>query len=1124
MRKILLLNLLFFLFILPVVKSQIILPQNGVAYTEDFNSLGTLGTTNLPTNWKMTAAGVSTVSYTDVNNLTQVNIAASSGSPTTGGRYNWGSSASERSIGFMTSGGYANPNSIMTAFVNKAATALNKVTISFNIKRYRTNVSNASVQFYYSLDGTTWVAVSSGEVLTTELPTGANTYSFASPLTVSKSFSITSLDIQPEDKIYFRWNFNTTGSNSQGIGLDDFIITPTYRNPTDPLISATSSSLAFGNQGINISSNEKSFTLNYTYLDGTNIALNTNAPFYISKTSGGNFLTNLSYTQAELNGTNTTVYVKYLPTVIGSSADNITISGGGISNNLTIALSGFGVLPNNTSFNFENCTPANSTTLSEGFIQYSVTGPQTWACTTSYGHDLNDPTGKASTGNAVQINGGTTSSSTENEDWLISPSMDLSSMNYPLLSFWSRTDFNGPVLQLKVSTNYTGSGDPKLATWVDLDGRFPEILSNTWTKSQNIDLSNFKTTGVYIAFVYTSTTSNPPNGARWTIDDIDITNSSTPAPLEVNLLASSINFGYQAPGASSPEKTFKFSATSTTDNVVLTAPANFSISKTSGGSFSQNISYTSAEVNGKTTTVYTQFTPNTANINYNQNLTLSTTGITDKNLNLTGNSFNTTNTLEVVNWNIEWFGSTVSGQGPTDVTKQAQNVRTVFNNINADIYGLAEVVDTLLFRNTVLPPGYNVIFSDFGSYADDKTSSGYDGTQKLAFVYRTDIIKPKNWYGVLRDTYYPNNLSNNAAGSPFKNWSSGRFPFLMEAKVLINGAEETIYFIQIHAKANTGDLIDSYDRRKGGAIQLKQYIDANLADKKVIILGDFNDVLNPDKTIAPMPANTPTSYIDITSDNTNYVPITLPLSLAGKRSTVSFNTVIDNVIINKNLNNNYLINTAEVLDNVATLVTSYGTTTTDHYPIQTRYFFEPTPLNVNFVSFIATTNKNVVNLKWSTATETNNSYFTIERSVDGKKFTSIKTITGAGNSNEPKSYATIDNNAPKGTIYYRLKQTDFNNDYTYYPEVKSVNIFGTEAFSVYPNPVKNQLFLNYESTSTNDKLVMSGVDGKVILTATGTNEQITSKVNSKLNTLTTGVYILKLTTGNKTYQSKLIKQ
>ncbi|QKG54418.1 T9SS type A sorting domain-containing protein [Hymenobacter sp. BRD67] len=71
----------------------------------------------------------------------------------------------------------------------------------------------------------------------------------------------------------------------------------------------------------------------------------------------------------------------------------------------------------------------------------------------------------------------------------------------------------------------------------------------------------------------------------------------------------------------------------------------------------------------------------------------------------------------------------------------------------------------------------------------------------------------------------------------------------------------------------------------------------------------------------------------------SYLPITLPLAQAGLQSTASFKTVIDNVIANKNMAPYYLNGTAAVRTDVAAQIASYSTTTSDHYPVFSRYTF-----------------------------------------------------------------------------------------------------------------------------------------------------------------------------------------
>ena len=88
-------------------------------------------------------------------------------------------------------------------------------------------------------------------------------------------------------------------------------------------------------------------------------------------------------------------------------------------------------------------------------------------------------------------------------------------------------------------------------------------------------------------------------------------------------------------------------------------------------------------------------------------------------------------------------------------------------------------------------------------------------------------------------------------------------------------------------------------------------------------------------------------------------------------------------------------------------------------------------LPVEIINFNATSDNDHIDLTWSTASENNNDYFTIEKSNDGINFESLANIDGAGNSNTLINYSYIDKNPFEGLNYYRLKQTDFNGNFIY---------------------------------------------------------------------------------------------
>ena len=114
---------------------------------------------------------------------------------------------------------------------------------------------------------------------------------------------------------------------------------------------------------------------------------------------------------------------------------------------------------------------------------------------------------------------------------------------------------------------------------------------------------------------------------------------------------------------------------------------------------------------------------------------------------------------------------------------------------------------------------------------------------------------------------------------------------------------------------------------------------------------------------------------------------------------------------------------------------SLGTTTFSRPNIRFS-FFNNNPLPINLISFegslLPSSNESLVELQWETASEHNNDYYTIHRSLDGISWDIIASVDGAGNSTEKISYSTLDRNLSKSLnsefVYYRLSQTDFDGE------------------------------------------------------------------------------------------------
>lgn len=135
-----------------------------------------------------------------------------------------------------------------------------------------------------------------------------------------------------------------------------------------------------------------------------------------------------------------------------------------------------------------------------------------------------------------------------------------------------------------------------------------------------------------------------------------------------------------------------------------------------------------------------------------------------------------------------------------------------------------------------------------------------------------------------------------------------------------------------------------------------------------------------------------------------------------------------------------------------------------------------TPLPVELLSFAATCdNITKVILTWTTASETNNSHFVIEKSYDGFNFIALTSIDGAGNSNSKLDYLYIDTETRiNETVYYRLHQVDFDGKSSYSNVVAAACNNPQNSILIQPNPaaenVEVMIYGDYHHYSITDML------------------------------------------------------
>ncbi|EMR02768.1 beta strand repeat-containing protein [Cesiribacter andamanensis] len=230
-------TLAFFFFLSISVQAQINI-SNEALVTENFDGLAGSSSASLPAGWKMSGAGLGNIaSWSAGTNVTTVSQQASNGSPSAAGRYNWGTSAGlDRAIGFMTDGSYPSPNAVLAHFRNNTGAPISSVTLTFQLERYRVNTSAFTLSLASSLDGTAWTERPEGTISSAVFSPAGSAYTFSSPRTVYKTVTISGLSIPDNGDFYLRWLFTSSGTDAQGIGLDNVTLTA---GDGSPAVSAT---------------------------------------------------------------------------------------------------------------------------------------------------------------------------------------------------------------------------------------------------------------------------------------------------------------------------------------------------------------------------------------------------------------------------------------------------------------------------------------------------------------------------------------------------------------------------------------------------------------------------------------------------------------------------------------------------------------------------------------------------------------------------------------------------------------------------------------------------------------------------------------------------------------------
>ena len=171
--------------------------------------------------------------------------------------------------------------------------------------------------------------------------------------------------------------------------------------------------------------------------------------------------------------------------------------------------------------------------------------------------------------------------------------------------------------------------------------------------------------------------------------------------------------------------------------------------------------------------------------------------------------------------------------------------------------------------------------------------------------------------------------------------------------------------------------------------------------------------------------------------------------------------------------------------------------------------------NVTYTAqWTATNLEESVLLEWTTASEENNDYFAIERSIDGVTWKVLGNVGGAGTTSATHYYSFEDTKPVSGISYYRLKQVDFNGEYTY-SSVKCINrpANADKMYKAYVNQDIDAFIVQGEEIAACNIEVYNNLGIK--MTNLSFNPISTDKVVINVGQLPIGTYFIKICNGSK---------
>ena len=265
-------------------------------------------------------------------------------------------------------------------------------------------------------------------------------------------------------------------------------------------------------------------------------------------------------------------------------------------------------------------------------------------------------------------------------------------------------------------------------------------------------------------------------------------------------------------------------------------------------------------------------------------------------------------------------------------------------------------------------------------------------------------------------------------------------------------------------------------------------------------------------------------YFDNTNTTAgdNLVDLTFDLSDAGYDGSVTPSTAGNYILIYRATDGSgtwTVVDTAVSItdgDKINFTGVNLATNGDGYYTLATKDA-SVSPLPVEMVSFKGAFSNGIVNLNWVTASEINNQYFEVQRSIDGINWSWVGVVAGSGNTVNLTQYSFVDKYPLQGLTYYRLKQVDIDGNYHLSKIIKVINTHNQVVYNIKPNPSKG-IFEIVGNVNSPEKIVLLNSVGAKVSFNYVIKE---SSISINAETLQAGVYTLLIPTVEG-YQSKKI--